>query len=293
MRQDKDRSGKWLLTQHGDSILRLAGITGFTAWKAVQPETVAPRRLPDGLLEVQFPGRPEADLFLIEIETYPGADADRQILEDLETVHLVRGLVPEALSIVLRPKGNQTVTGSAVVVSRRGSTRLGGSWSVVRLWELQAEDLFAAGDVGLVPWIPLTQTDLPAEVLIGRCKERIDEVTNARDRTGLLAVTYILSRLAFPNRRLLDLFGGSKAMLLSPAFDEIEELITERLEIKFKREATLRSLNSILEARFRSIPEDVLAQLKAFDKSERLDELIRVAATCPSLEAFASELRAR
>ena len=80
-------------------------------------------------------------------------------------------------------------------------------------------------------------------------------------------------------------------MLLSPAYDEIEELITERLEIKFKREAKRDSLISILEARFRSIPEDVLAQLKAFDKSERFDVLIRVAATCPSLEAFANELR--
>jgi hypothetical protein len=56
MRQDKDRSSKWLLTHHGDAILKLGGITGFTAWRALQPETVAPRRLPDGLIEVRFAG---------------------------------------------------------------------------------------------------------------------------------------------------------------------------------------------------------------------------------------------
>ncbi len=54
MRQDKDRSAKWTLTHHGDAILKLAGLTNFTAWKALQAETVAPRRLPDGLLEVRF-----------------------------------------------------------------------------------------------------------------------------------------------------------------------------------------------------------------------------------------------
>ena len=29
MRQGKDRSGKWILGHHGDSILRLSGVTGF------------------------------------------------------------------------------------------------------------------------------------------------------------------------------------------------------------------------------------------------------------------------
>lgn len=82
MRQDKDRSGKWLLAHHGDAGLKLAGLTGFTTWKALQPETVAPGRLPDGLLEVRFPGEAEATLVLVEIETYPDADADRQVLDD-------------------------------------------------------------------------------------------------------------------------------------------------------------------------------------------------------------------
>ena len=63
MRQDKDRSGKWLLTHHGDAILKLGGITDFSSWKALQPETVAPRRLPDGLIEVRFPGESEQPLY--------------------------------------------------------------------------------------------------------------------------------------------------------------------------------------------------------------------------------------
>lgn len=62
MRQDKDRTAKWLLAHHGDAVLRLAGFTDFTSCRAVAAELVAPRRLPDGLLEVTVTGRPEQHL---------------------------------------------------------------------------------------------------------------------------------------------------------------------------------------------------------------------------------------
>jgi hypothetical protein len=38
MRQDKDRTGKWLLAHHGDAILKLGGVTGFSSWKPLQAE---------------------------------------------------------------------------------------------------------------------------------------------------------------------------------------------------------------------------------------------------------------
>ena len=143
MRQDKDRSGKWLLTHHGDAVLKLAGLTGFTAWKALQPETVAPRRLPDGLLEVRFPNESEPTLVLVEIETYPDADADRQVFDDVMLIAVDRKVVPEVVSVVLKPKGNLTVTGAAERTSRRGRTRVGhgpwcgfGSWTPRRCFRL-------------------------------------------------------------------------------------------------------------------------------------------------------------
>jgi hypothetical protein len=43
-----DRSSKWLLEHHGDSLLRLGGLTGVTSCRAVQTEVVQPRQLPDG-----------------------------------------------------------------------------------------------------------------------------------------------------------------------------------------------------------------------------------------------------
>jgi hypothetical protein len=59
MRHDKDRSSKWLLSRYGDTVLKLAGIRGFSQWRHIPTEVVAPRRLLDGLIEIQFPGERE------------------------------------------------------------------------------------------------------------------------------------------------------------------------------------------------------------------------------------------
>lgn len=52
-----DKSSKWLIEHHGDSILRLAGVQEIESWRALQPELVQPTQFPDGLLEVRRTGR--------------------------------------------------------------------------------------------------------------------------------------------------------------------------------------------------------------------------------------------
>jgi hypothetical protein len=78
----KDKSERWLLQQQAGSILRLAGITGFTSWTVEESSLIAPRRLPDGMVSVVFPDRPKPVPFLIEIESYSNRDAERQLFED-------------------------------------------------------------------------------------------------------------------------------------------------------------------------------------------------------------------
>jgi hypothetical protein len=337
MRQDKDRGGKWLLSHHGDAILRLAGFTGFSSWKALHSETVAPRRLPDGLLEVRFPGVPEPVLVLVEVETYPDSDVDRQVLDDLMVIALDRGSVPEVVSLVLKPKGKLAVSGSAALTSARGGTRVSGSWPVVRLWELEADQLFAAGDVGLIPWVPLTRTTLPPEELMARCHDRLVQVPDPKDRAGLLAVTQILAGLAFPDRRFLKLFGGAQMVIDSPVLDEAMALLEEKVNREVRqrvteevrgelrkevaeevrgelrkevaeevrgelrkevaeearREVAMNSretIRTILEARFGTVPADRLVPLAAIEDESRLQELIRLAATCADLDTFVAGL---
>lgn len=312
----------------------------------MQSENVAPRRLPDGLLEVQFEGEREPTLVLVEVESYPGNDVDRQVLEDLEAVHLARGIVPEAICLVLRPKGQLTVRGALESTSRRNTTKIAGSWTVVRLWDLEAADLLATGDPGLIPWVPLARSDRPADELLAECRDRIAEVVDERDRSGLKVVTTILAGLAFPGRKFLNLFGGAEKMIESPVLDELVELIEKRAEAKIlareqakmaaaeearrqaaeaaevarrqaaeaaeevrrvaaeaetkaaaqlaARQATLlaskRGLSAILEARFQSVPDAVRNQIDAVDDVAKLDSLVRLAATCPDVGAFAAGL---
>lgn len=298
MRQDKDRSAKWLLTHHGDAVLRLGGITGFVNWKPVQPETVAPRRLPDGLLEIQFPGEPTTTLVLVEIETYPNPDADRQVFEDLMLIALDRKVVPEVVSLVLKPKGNLTVTGIAERRSTSGRTQLHGTWPVVRLWEQNAEDLFAIGDVGLIPWVPLTRSSEPPDVLMARCRDRIVSESSGADRAGLEAVTQILASLAFPNRRFFDLFGGPTAMIESPLMEELKQELERKVRKDLESQMLLRgktsgaqeSILESLEARFGSVPNDVRDTISNIADLSRLRALLRLAATCPDLSTFAAAI---
>src|SRR5687767_1632743 len=109
MRQEKDRCGKWLIENHGDAILKLAKVTGFLTCRAAQTEQVAPRRLPDGLLEVAFPDRAETDPFLIEIETYADRAIASQLFEDMMLTRMERGVIPDVICVVLRPKGKVQV----------------------------------------------------------------------------------------------------------------------------------------------------------------------------------------
>ncbi len=49
VRDDEDRGSKWLLTHHGDIILRLGGVHGFRAWRAAPAEVVQPLLAPTSM----------------------------------------------------------------------------------------------------------------------------------------------------------------------------------------------------------------------------------------------------
>ena len=290
MRQDKDRTAKWLLTHHGDSILRLANIRDFVRWRPAATEVVAPRRIPDGLLEVWYPGESKSDFVLVEIETYPGQDVDGQILEDLELVSVDRGIVPDVVCLVLQPKGNLTVRGNATRQSKRGSTTLTATWPVVNLWELDAEQLLVEGDPGLIPWVPLAKTDRSRDEVLVECRDRLTAVSNAKDRSGLLAVTAILAGLTKDAKGLLNLFGGVDAMIESPVLDEVKEILLKRGRIEGRVIEAQESVVENLEARFGSVPEEVRAKLTGIIDLPQLKSLVRLAATCPDLTTFTAKL---
>ena len=155
-RDRKDRSANWIIERHGGSVLRLANITNFTSWQAAATVMSFPKQIPDGLLDVTFPDRSSPDPFLIEVETDPGADIAEQLRRDAAMVLLARGVLPDILLLVLARKGKLSMPEDQTIRSAHGLAELHLRIRVVNLWTLSANELLAAHDVGLIPWVPLT-----------------------------------------------------------------------------------------------------------------------------------------
>jgi hypothetical protein len=277
--QPFDKSSKYLVQQHARGILRLGGVTAVRSVKAVQAELVHPRQLPDGLLEVHLEGQKKADHVLVEVATYPEKRARAQALDDLTLArqHL-KGELPELLMLVLCPRGRFRITGDHRVASRLGWSEVGCKWKVVELWTLPAEELLAAPDVGVVPWVPLARYDgAPAE-LLERCRERIERQAGQADRANLLAVAQVLAQLKFPQPEMLALLGGRQVMIESP--------LLQQLKVEWWQEAIL----DILKSRFDAVPNDVRRLLKETSNEKKLKRLHGVAVQCASMEEFREHL---
>ncbi len=155
--QEYDVGSKWLIQHYGDSILRLGGIRDIAAWKALQAELVQNRRMPDGLIEVWRQGDDEPGLFLLEISTYPYARLSEQMVRGATMVYLDKEVLPEIIGLFLHPRGNARAASQVTLQSPMRLTNLRLSWKAIKLWTIPAEVLLAAGDVGLIPWVPLAQ----------------------------------------------------------------------------------------------------------------------------------------
>jgi hypothetical protein len=295
MHHDKDRSGKWLLDKHGDALLRLAGITGFVKWEHAPAEVVAPRRSLDGLFKLTYPGEREPRLVIVEIESYADSTADHQVMDGIMLVTLEHRRVPDVVSLILKPKGNVAVHGRDERASHTGQVRLVGTWPVVRLWEIDAETLFADGDDGLIPLAPLARTDLPPVEIVTRCVDRMNAVADDTERSSLLTVASVFLKLAGAPFDLIQLPGG-KAMFLEKIVRQMEEAELAEAREKWKgiyvAEGQRASVIAVLEARFGSVPQELAAAVTALDDERLLRHLARTAGTCPDLAAFAAELSA-
>jgi len=296
MHHDKDRSGKWLLDKHGDALLRLAGITGFTKWEHAPAEIVAPRRSLDGLFKLTYPGEREPRLVIVEIESYADSTADHQVMDGIMMVTLEHRRVPDVVSLILKPKGAVAVNGRDERASHTGRVRIVGTWPVVKLWEIDAETLFADGDDGLIPLAPLARTDLPPVDIVTRCVDRMNAVADDTERSSLLTVASVFLKLAGAPFDLIQLPGG-KAMFLEKIVRQMEEAEQAEAREKWKgirmegqREGQRSSVIAFLEGRFGAVPEEVVAALNAVADDDSLRQLARTAATCPDLASFETEL---
>jgi hypothetical protein len=285
-----DAGSKWMIQRHGGAIIRMSGFRNIGAWKAVQAEPVHPRRLPDGLIEVQYPGRARPTLFVLEVSTYPYQRLAKQAADDALLVYLDRGVLPEVVTLVLHPRGKKPIPSELTVHSDEGSTHLHISWKLVELWKVPAEDMLAADDIGLIPWVPLAQFDGPPEPIFRECHRRIERVSDPKERESLLVVTHFLAGLKYNDPRLFQLLGGKKAMFKtgSPVLQEMFDEVAQKAE----RNATESAIVTVLVTRFGTEAEAVKAELKII-RDDRFERLLSLAASCPDLDSFRKGLAPR
>ena len=281
-----DKASKWLIQHFGDCILRLAGVRGIVSWRSLQADFVQPRRLPDGFIEVQRRGQAKPDLYILEIATYPEARVAHQVLADTAMVYLDRHVLPEVVVLFLHRRGKAEALDALNLGSPQGLTNLKFSWRIAKLWEVPAQELLAADDIGLIPWVPLTKFKGPPEPIIRQCRARIDQVTSPDEHVNLLAVTQVLAGLRYNDPKLFEILGGRKAMIESPIFQELKAEWTQETA----RETTIRNLMRFLVGRFGAKAAALETEIKAIGDDARLEELVEHAATCRTLGSFRKQL---
>ncbi|WP_165222014.1 hypothetical protein [Aquisphaera insulae] len=326
---DYDRSSKWLIQHYGASILRLAGIADIVEWKPLQAEVVQPRGLPDGFLEARRATQAEANLYVVEVATYPEPRIAAQAVRDAALIYLDRGVVPEVIVLVLRRRGRRPAPRMARLRSESGRTSFMVKWHLIELWEIPAEILLASEDVGVLPWVSLSRIDGPPGPIFRRCRDRILSEAPAEERESLMAISQVLARLRYHDETIFQLLGGRKAMLELPFLEELKaEWIREALEQdraarevaekaareaaekaareaaekaareaaekaarESRHEAVCHIIMEVLSGRFGSSAKDILGELDAIADESRLEELARFTGTCKDLESFLARLR--
>jgi predicted transposase YdaD len=286
--QHFDKSSKWMLQAQGRGILFLAGAHSVRSCKALQAEVVQPRSLPDGLLEVVFTAGEKAELVLVEVATYAEKRIVEQVVGDLMLVRQARGVLPETMVLVLRQRGKYRVPSEWSETSAKGWSKGALSWKVIELWALPAEELLAAPDVGIVPWVILAQHEGTPEGLLRRCRERIDR-EGGQQRANLLAVAQVFTRLRYDRPEHLEIFGGQKAMKESPLILELQEEARQEGLVLASRNHLLDVLRFRFENQATEVSE-LEKRLLNVTRPEAMERLYKQAYTCETLLAFGESL---
>jgi hypothetical protein len=140
---------------------------------------------------------------LLEIgtyRTYPEQRLVEQIVADMTLAQAAFGRLPDAIALLLHPKETYRVPDHCTIRGRLGWASLEARWRVVELWNVPAGALLAAGQVGLIPWVPLTKYIETPRSMLQRCRLAIDQHAVGAERANLLAVTQCWPRCGIMTR---------------------------------------------------------------------------------------------
>ena len=209
-------------------------------------------------------------------------------------VYLDRGVLPDAICLVLRQRGRKRVPRSIDISSPDGNTRLRMNWTVIELWSIPAQSLLDMDDVGVVPLIPLSDVGDSLQPILHRCRKIIDERAPANEHENLIVATAILAGLRYTEADVFPLFGDRKMIFESPLLKEAAEELREEARKEGRQEGRQEGLQAaivrLLKKHFPEIPERIRTRVTELHDESRLEELLDKASDCTDLAEFEAEL---
>ncbi|MCY3868602.1 MAG: hypothetical protein OXG87_03530 [Gemmatimonadetes bacterium] len=178
----------------------------------------------------------------------------------------------------------QEISGHLVVIKYR----------VIRLSEVEGQDIIDGGPSGLFPFVPLMKrpVEIDSEAWLRHCVDATNALpVDESIKVDILGMLMILGGLEYDptliNRILLQ-EGLMDAIMRESSFAQyIKQLGIEQGIEQGKRKSTLEDILEVLEIRF-DMPEThpISARIAAIDNLQHLKQLLRAAVQVSSLEAF-------
>ena len=185
---------------------------------------------------------------------------------------------------------------------RYGNQGRGGLWfeyTVIRLYELEAELFLDAASVGLLPFAPLMKppTDMTDKAWVQKCVETVQAAAvDNQTRSTLLFALSLFGSLVH-NHELFEEFISEEIMQESPFYELVMQRgraqgIEQGIE-RGARETTIENMLAVLEARFPTANINAIeSRLAAITDLNRLKQLNLEASLVPDFETFQRGLEA-
>ena len=272
-----------------DWVAVLAPLIGLSSTVEVEPldadlSTIQPA------VDKVFRLRPPANglLHLESQSSWDGGFSDRMLLYNVLLEHRYGGPVYSIVLLLRRDASTPNLTGLVSRVYADGSEYHRFHFSVVRVWELEANALMTAG-LGAAPLALLTD-DAVARLpeLVTQFAERLEREAPDRDTENLLLTCgFILLGLRYDKDVIRSLFMGVQKMRESSTYQLILE---EGIEVGFQRghnegrnegqkmgvvQGEQQALLAFLDERFGNVPAEVKSRILATTDPSRLQNAVR------------------
>lgn len=251
-----------------DWVAWLAPLVGLPANVPAEPLDVELSTVQPVADKVFQLGAPASGLLHLEPQsahdlTFP----DRLLLYNVLLEHRYGGPVHTVALLLRRAAQSPALTGALARADATGAEYLRFRYTVVRVWELKADELLAGG-LGATPLALLTDDAEPRlQEVAKRFAARVTAEANTADANLLLSCAFILSGMRYDKSVGQALFAGVQKMRESTTYMAIlEEGHAEGLAAGRAAgiaDGEQRALLALIRARFGAVPPAVEAKVRA------------------------------